>query len=151
MESKEDGILTATCKVDGQVMHQHLSDDQRRHSGCCTALPQVSNRPERQDQGSKGPSWCSQEPPDFMTLINYDTPRTQEQRSTIVDTLNRAVSRGDKTHTYHLHTLLIVTDTHQDIDRDLYTYMTSYLAQVYRLSILIDNPTLFINSWWIRL
>ena len=35
-------------------MQQHPSDDQRRHSGCYTALPQVSHRPERQDQGSKG-------------------------------------------------------------------------------------------------
>ncbi len=51
----------------------------------------------------------------------------------------------------HGHTLLIVTDTHQHIDRGLYTYMTSYLAQPYRLSILIDKPTLFINSSLIRL
>ena len=35
-------------------MQQHHSDAQRRHSGCCTALPQVSHRPERLDQGSKG-------------------------------------------------------------------------------------------------
>ncbi len=65
------------------------------------------------------------------------------------------------THTYtrtythlplcHWHTLVIVTDTHQHIDRGLYTYMTSYLTQSYRLSTLIDNPTLFINSWLIRL
>jgi hypothetical protein len=41
---------------------------------------------------------------------------------------------------------LIVTDTHQHIDRVLYTYMTSYLAQSHRLSILIDKPTLFLNS-----
>ena len=32
-----------------------------------------------------------------------------------------------------------------------YTYMTSYLPQVYRLSILIDKQSLFINSWLIRL
>jgi hypothetical protein len=52
----------------------------------------------------------------------------------------------------HGHTLFIVTDTHQHIDLGLYTYMTSYLAQSYRLSIiLIDKPTLFINSWLIRL
>jgi hypothetical protein len=49
------------------------------------------------------------------------------------------------------HTLFIVTDTHQHIDRSLYTYMTSYLAQAYRLSILIDKPTLFNNSCLIRL
>jgi hypothetical protein len=29
--------------------------------------------------------------------------------------------------------------------------MTSYLPQAYRLSILIDKQTLFINSWLIRL
>ncbi len=51
----------------------------------------------------------------------------------------------------HGHTLSIVTDTHQHIDRGVYTYMTSYLAQAYRLSILIDKPTLFIDSWLIRL
>jgi hypothetical protein len=51
----------------------------------------------------------------------------------------------------HGHTLFIVTDTHQHIDRVLYTYMTSYLAQPYRLSTLIDKSTLFINSWLIRL
>ncbi len=48
----------------------------------------------------------------------------------------------------HWHTLV---DTHQYIDRGLYTYITSYLVQAYRLSILIDKPTLFINSWLIRL
>ena len=61
------------------------------------------------------------------------------------------------THTYRdihtlniasRHTLVIVTDTHQHIDRGLYTYMTSYLAQAYRLSIntrslsiVIDKPS----------
>jgi hypothetical protein len=33
----------------------------------------------------------------------------------------------------------------------LFPYMTSYLDQAYRLSILIDKPTLFINSWLINL
>jgi hypothetical protein len=53
----------------------------------------------------------------------------------------------------HGHTLFIVTDTHQHMDRGLFSYMTSYLAQAYRLSILIDKPTLFIkhSSWLIRL
>ena len=81
-------------------------------------------------------------PPDIMTLLNHVAPRTQDQRSTIVDVLNRVVARGDKTHTYHLHTIFIVTDTHQHIDRGLYTYMTSYLPQAYRLSILIDKQVL---------
>ena len=31
-----------------------------------------------------------------MTLLNVSAPRTQDQRSTILDTLNRAVTRGDK-------------------------------------------------------
>jgi len=31
------------------------------------------------------------------------------------------------------------------------TRWSSYLVQAYRLSILIDKPTLFINSWLIRL
>jgi hypothetical protein len=44
------------------------SNVQRRHSGCCTALPQVSHRPERQDQGSKGLSWCRQEPPGLYDI-----------------------------------------------------------------------------------
>jgi hypothetical protein len=82
-------------------------------------------------------------PPDFMTLLNHTAPRTQEQRPTSLDALNHVVARGDK--------LFTVTDTHQHIDRDLYTYMTSYLDQVYRLSTLINKTTLFINSWLIRL
>ena len=41
----------------------------------------------------------------------------------------------------HWHTLVIVTDTHQHVDRVLYTYMTLYLAQAYRLSI---------NFWWVN-
>jgi hypothetical protein len=64
-----------------------------------------------------------------MTLLNHAVPLTQEQRSTILDALHRPVVR----------TLVIVTDTHKHIDRVLYTYMTSYLAQAYRLSILIDK------------
>jgi hypothetical protein len=64
-------------------------------------------------------------PPNFMTLLNHAAPLTQEKRPTILDAL---------------------TDTHQHIDRGLYTYITSY-----RLSILIDKSTLFINSWLIRL
>jgi hypothetical protein len=57
------------------------------------------------------------------------------------------------THTYHcvIDTLVIVTDTHKYIHRVLCTYMTSYLPQAYRLSILIDKQVLFINSWLIRL
>jgi hypothetical protein len=57
------------------------------------------------------------------------------------------------THTYHcvIDTLVIVTDTPKHIDRVLCTYMTSYLPQAYRLSILIDKQALFINSWLIRL
>ncbi len=57
------------------------------------------------------------------------------------------------THTYHcvIDTLVIVTDTHKHIDRVLCTYMTSYLPQAYRLSILIDKQALSINSWLIRL
>ena len=39
-----------------------------------------------------------------------------------------------------------MTDTHQHIDRGLYTYITSYLAQAYRLSIIIDKPTVSILS-----
>jgi hypothetical protein len=59
------------------------------------------------------------------------------------------------THTHrdmsHWHTLVIVTDTHQHIDRDVYTDMTSYLAQVYRLSINCchDKTTLLsIVDWY---
>ena len=62
-------------------------------------------------------------------------------------------TRVTHTHTHpDIHTLTIVSRTHTfHIDRGLYTYMTSYLPQAYRLSILIDKSTLFINSWLIRL
>jgi hypothetical protein len=57
------------------------------------------------------------------------------------------------THTYHcvIDTLVIITDTHKHIHGVLCTYMTSYLPQAYRISILIDKQSLFINSWLIRL
>jgi hypothetical protein len=86
-------------------------------------------------------SGADKNPSDFMTLLNHPPPLTKEQRPTILDALNRTVAR----------TLVIVTDTHKHIDRVLYSYMTSYLPQAYRLSILIDNQDLFINSWLIRL
>jgi hypothetical protein len=38
-------------------------------------------------------------PPDFMTLLNHTAPLTQEQRPTILDSLNRTVERGDKLFT----------------------------------------------------
>ncbi len=141
MSSKEDGSLTATCQVGGhaqcsniismtngdtQGVSQHFHADLNVRIRVLKVLPGAGKNP-----------------PDFMTLLNHDAPRTQEQRPTILDTLNHTVSRGDK--------LFTVTDTHQHIDRDLYTYMTSYLAQAYRLSTLLDKPTLFINSWLIRL
>ena len=34
-----------------------------------------------------------------MTLLNHAAPRTEEQRTTILDALNRAVARGDKLFT----------------------------------------------------
>ena len=107
MSSKEDGSLTATCQVGG-------------HAQCSNIISMTNG-------GTQGVSQHVKNPPDFMTLLNHDAPRTQEQRPTILDALNRAVARGDK--------LFTVTDTHQHIDRGLYTYMTSYLAQAYRLSI----------------
>jgi hypothetical protein len=100
------------------------------------ALPQVSHRPKCQDQGSNGPSWCSQEP---RTLWHCEPCHVTDTHFLL------------SLPFCHGHTLSIVTDTHQHIDRDLYTYTTSYLAQAYWLSILIDNPTLFIDSWLIRL
>jgi hypothetical protein len=68
-------------------MQQHPSDDQRRHSGCYTALPQVSHRPERQDQGSKGSAlsdlWWNQHVQEFprltrMTRQHLAVPATSE-------------------------------------------------------------------------
>jgi hypothetical protein len=66
--------------------------------------------------------------------------------STLNSTWNRSRGMAHKrTHTHsetythlplrHWHTLVIVTDTHQHLDRVLYTYMTSYLDQTYRLSV----------------
>ena len=62
----------------------------------------------------------------------------------------KVLSGADKNPPDFMTLLFTVTDTHQHIDRGLYTYMTSYLAQAYRLSILIDRPTLFINNLLIR-
>jgi hypothetical protein len=77
-------------------------------------------------------------PPDFMKASNWNDTHTHSPGHTHLPLC-------------HGHTLSIVTDTHQHIDGGLYTYMTSYLAKAYRLSILIDKPTLFIDSWLIRL
>jgi hypothetical protein len=66
----------------------------------------------------------------------------------VIPTLTRTYTRLPLCHG---HTLSIVTDTHQDIDCGLYTYMNSYLDQDYRKSILIDKRTLCIDSWLIRL
>ncbi len=38
-------------------------------------------------------------PPNFMTLLNHAAPLTQEKRPTMLDALNRAVTRGDKLFT----------------------------------------------------
>jgi hypothetical protein len=150
MESKEDGSLTATCQVGG-------------HARCSNIIPMPNGGTQGVAQhflkyhadlnvrirALKVLPGAAKNPPDFMTLLNHAAPKTQEQRPTIVDTL-----RDPDIHTLtlcHGHTLFIVTDTHQHIDRGLYTYMTSYVAQAYRLSILIDKPTLFINNLLIRL
>ena len=71
MESKEDGNLTATCQVGG-------------HAECINIIPMTNGdtqgvaqhflkyhtdlNSERQDQVSKGPSWCSQEPPGLYDI-----------------------------------------------------------------------------------
>ncbi len=72
--SEEDDVQGGrypACNVSSRwasAIHQHHFDSQRRHSGCFTVLPQVSRRPQRQDQDSKGHSWCSQEPPGLYDI-----------------------------------------------------------------------------------
>ena len=144
MQSKEDGSLTATCQVGGHAQCSNIiSMPNGGTQGVSQHFLKYHADLNVKIRVLKVLPGAGKSPPDFMTLLNHAAPRTQEQRPTILDALNRAVARGDK--------LFTVTDTHQHIDRDLYTYMTSYLAQAYRLSTLIDKTTLFINSWLIRL
>ena len=88
------------------AMQQHHSDAQRRHSGCCTALPQVSHRPERQDQGSKGPSWCSQEPPGLYDITEpcctYDAGATTNHCGHTHSDIH-TLTIVSRTHTFHCH------------------------------------------------
>jgi hypothetical protein len=65
-----------------------------RHHARGTRLPTWTRqgqmeRPERQDQGSKGPSWCRQEPPG---LYDIDQPCCTSDTGAAA---NHAVSRGD--------------------------------------------------------
>jgi hypothetical protein len=41
----------------------YSEDDHGEDERVLYSIPQVSHRPEPQDQNSEGPSWCSQEPP----------------------------------------------------------------------------------------
>jgi hypothetical protein len=144
MSSKEDGSLPATCQVGGHAQCSNIiSMPNGGTQGVSQHFLKYHADLNVRIRALKVLPGAGKNPPDFMTLLNHAAPRTQEQRPTILDALNRAVARGDK--------LFTVTDTHQHVDRGLYTYMTSYLAQAYRLSTLIDKPTLFINSWLIRL
>ena len=61
--SRGDGTVSHSKR--GQVHSFYFTTGEVKRM---ESLPQVSHRPQCQDQGSKGPSWCSQEPPDFMTL-----------------------------------------------------------------------------------
>jgi hypothetical protein len=129
--SKEDGNLTATCQVGG---HAQCSNIISMPNGGTQGVSQHFlkynadlNVRIRDLKVLPGPG---RNPRDFMTLLNHVAPRTQEQRPTILDTLNRAVARGDK--------LFTVTDSRQAL-------------HCHRLSTLIDKTTLFINSWLIRL
>jgi hypothetical protein len=105
MTSKEDGSLTATCQVGGHAQCSNIismpnGDTQgvshhflKYHADLTVRIRALKVLPG-----------AGKNPPDFMTLLNHAAPRTQEQRPTMLDALNRAVVRGDK--------LFTVTDTH---------------------------------------
>ena len=110
IQSKEDGSLTATCQVGG-------------HAQCSNIIPMRNGGTQGVAQhflkyhadlnvrirALKVLPGAAKNPPDFMTLLNHAAPRTQEQRPTIVDELNHAVTRGGQdthlpfTHTFHCH------------------------------------------------
>ncbi len=91
----------------------------------------------------------------ILTLIFSFLAKTYESHTQFYKTGMTHTNTLTRTYTHlplcHGHTLSIVTDTHQHIDRGFYTYMTSYFVQSYRLPILIHKTTLFIDSWLIRL
>ncbi len=63
MESKEDGNLTSTIQVGGHAQFINIIPIPNGGTEGVAQHFLKYHRPERQDQGSKGPSWCSQEPP----------------------------------------------------------------------------------------
>jgi hypothetical protein len=138
MESKEDGSLTVTWQVGGHAQYRNI-------------IPMSSG----DTQG------VSHHLLKYHTDLNVKIRDLKVLPVTVKNPRTLWLERHTHTHTprhtvthlplCHGHTLLNVTDTHQHIDRGFHTYMTSYLAQAYRLSILIDKSTLFINSWLIRL
>ena len=71
-----------------------------------------------------------------MTLLNHDTPLTQEQRSTILDALNRAVTRGDKLFTgaakENLDMMFTKLIIHEDLPLNLgeSTYFHDFILEV---------------------
>ncbi len=101
MQAKEDCSLTATCQVGG-------------HAQCSNIIPMPNGGTQGVAQhflkyhtdlnvrirALKVLPGADKNPPDFMTLLNHAAPRTQEQRPTILDALNRAVARGDKLNAY---------------------------------------------------
>ena len=106
MESKEDGILTATCQVGGNTQHSNIIPMPNGGTeGVAQHFLKYHTDLNVKIRALKVLPGAAKNPPDFMKESNWN---------------------------------------------DVYTCMTSYLAQAYRLSILIDKPTLFIDSWLIR-
>jgi hypothetical protein len=75
-------------------------------------------------------------PPDFMTLLNHAAPLTQEQRPTILDALNRDVTRGDKLFTgaakENLDMMFTKLIIHEDLPLNLgeSTYFHDFILEV---------------------
>ena len=76
-----------------QQKHPHA---QRRHSGCTAALPQVSPSPRFKIRALKVLPGSDKKPPNFLTLLNHAAAGIEKQQPSILDSLNRAVTRGDK-------------------------------------------------------
>ena len=100
MHSKEGGILTAMCQVGGHVeckktitMPNGGTQGVLQHFGRCHPALNLKIRAL-----NLTPS-AAKNPPNFMTLLNQDVPEAVARQNPIIQSLDRALTRGDKLFT----------------------------------------------------
>jgi hypothetical protein len=115
MHSKEGGILTAMCQVGGHVeckktitMPNGDTQGVLQHFGRCHPALNLKIRAL-----NLTPS-AAKNPPNFMTLLNQDVPEVVARQNPIIQSLDRALTRGDKLFTElnaYMRVQQVVNDT----------------------------------------